>query len=310
VRPLALLLWILGPWLVPPAQIKNRSSAPEAVPFPEGTTFLPDQVYCRPDSQTELCLDLACPRGKGHFPVVIFLHGGGWVAGSRKTYLPYMVRPVQEGYVAVSVTYRLAPEHPFPAALHDVKCAVRWLRAHAARFALDPQRLGVVGYSAGGHLACLLGTTAGQADLEGDGGCAGHSSGVQAVVGYYALTDLPAMQAAWRKNELDLWEGGRTVLALHSFLGGPPKEGDDLYARASPVTHASRSSAPTLLIHGAHDRQVPFDQSRRLEAKLKTAGAEVSLLTVEGAGHNFEGEAEKAPTEAMLRFLNRHLRGR
>src|SRR5262245_42680569 len=289
MRRLPLLVWLAGTCFVSIAHAHNRETPARRTRFPEGTTLIADLVYSRPDRQTELRLDLARPRGEGPFPVVIFLHGGGWVSGTRKTYLPYMVGPVEGGYVAVSVSYRLAPKHRFPAAIHDVKCAVRWLRAHAAEYRIDPERISVVGYSAGGNLACLLGTTHGNTALEGAGGCNDQSSRVQAVVCYYGLSDLPALHSACEKSELPILERNAMLFALHSCCGGTPTKTGDIYRQASPVTYAGRASAPTLLIHGTHGRLVPVEQSRVLEARLKQAGVEVSLLEVKGAGHDFAG---------------------
>src|SRR5262249_5209573 len=151
MRRLPLFVWVAGTCFVSLASVQQSESVKRIAPVSRGTTIFPDLVYCRPNASTTLKLDLARPQGTGPFPVVIFLHGGGWISGTRKTYLPYMAEAVQAGYVAVSVSYRLAPADRFPAAVHDVKCAVRWLRAHSARYGIDPQRMGVVGYSAGGN---------------------------------------------------------------------------------------------------------------------------------------------------------------
>lgn len=308
MRRLVLFVCLAGNCSLLAAQAPSREAGPRRARFPEGTTVASDLVYSRPARQTELCLDLARPRGNGPFPVVIFLHGGGWMFGTRKTYLPYMVGPVEAGYVAVSVSYRLAPAHQFPAAVHDVKCAVRWLRAHADKYRIDPERIGVVGYSAGGNLAALLGTTHGNAGLEGSGGCNEQSSRVQAVVSYYGLSDLRALHAECAKSKTPSPEENLMLLALQGYLGGTPARTGGAYTQASPAAHAARGSAPMQLIHGTHDRLVPPNQSQLLEAKLQQAGVEVSLLEVKGAGHNFVGEYEKEPTRVMMQFFDRHLK--
>jgi acetyl esterase/lipase len=302
-RQLFTLALLVTRWLTTAA-----AHADEKVAFPAGSTLHADLVYSKPSANTSLHLDLARPRGEGPFPVVMFIHGGGWVMGSRKTYHSYMAPVVEAGYVAVSVEYRLAPDHPFPAALHDVKCAVRWLRANAARYGIDAGRIGVVGYSAGGQLACLLGTTADNAKLEGTGGCPEQSSRVQAVTAYYALTDLTAMHRACETQQIPYFERTRMLYALQSYCKAPLKKAQDTYTLASPVTHVHRNAAPTLLIHGTHDELVPVKLSRMYNEALKRAGAEVSLLEVPGAGHNFVGAHEKAPTEAMMQFFERQLK--
>src|SRR6266542_1992554 len=128
-----------------------------ALKAPDNVLFEPDIEYANPDNQ-HLQLDLARPKtGKGPFPAVLCIHGGGFRAGSRKGYDGLCLKLAQEGYVAATASYRLAPKHPYPSAIHDVKAAVRWLRANAAKYQIDPERIGVTGSSAGGHLAQFLG---------------------------------------------------------------------------------------------------------------------------------------------------------
>jgi acetyl esterase/lipase len=279
-------------------------------PFPPGVEYHPGLTYSRPLPRVEVKLDLARPRGKGPFPAVLFLHGGGWVSGCRKTYLPRLAGMAEAGYVAATVSYRLAPRHPFPAAVHDVKCAVRWLRANAGRYGIDPSRIGVIGFSAGGNLACLLGTTDGNAALEGNGGAPEQSSRVQAVICYYGLTDLDAMHQSCERRELPFLQRSKMSVALTNFLGGTPRTQARRYTLASPVTHVTAGATPTLLIHGTRDDLVPLGQSVLFEERMRKVGAEVELLKVDGAGHNFDGEYEKAPKKAVLRFLDRHLKQR
>src|SRR5262249_3120372 len=143
--------------------------AQKAPAVPDDVTFTPGIEYCNPDGQ-HLKLNLAAPKkGDGPFPAVLCIHGGGFRAGKRESYDGLCLRLAQHGYVAATVTYRLAPKYPFPAAVHDVKAAVRWLRANAAKQRIDPGRIGVTGGSAGGHLAQFLGVTAGVKEFEGGG---------------------------------------------------------------------------------------------------------------------------------------------
>src|SRR4051812_24172981 len=152
----------------------------------------PDIVFIQAGG-TSLRLAMARPaQGPGPFPAVVCLHGGGWVGGSRKQMAQTLEVLARRGYVAVAPDYRLAPAHPWPAGAEDCKAAVRWLRGNAGKYRIDPERVGVVGLSAGGHLACLLGVTEASDGLEGTGGHPDKSSRVQAVVSFAAPTDLTA----------------------------------------------------------------------------------------------------------------------
>src|SRR5580765_2018589 len=157
--------------------------------IPDNLLFEPDVAYAPADPQQ--VMDIVRPRGTGQaLPAVVCIHGGGFRAGSRKGYLDQCVRLAQRGYVAATVDYRLAPAAPFPAAVHDVKAAVRYLRANAARLDIDPSRICVTGGYAGGHLALFLGLTAGMPEFEGDGPNRDQSSKVSCVVDYYGPSDF------------------------------------------------------------------------------------------------------------------------
>jgi acetyl esterase/lipase len=212
---------------------------------PAGLEHIPDLEYSRPGGRGRLALDLVCPaRGKGPFPAVLVLHGGAWVKGSRKACLPMAFRLAREGYVAAVVSHRFAPANPFPAQVHDVKCAVRWLRACACAHSIDPDRIGVLGYSSGGHLACLLGTTPGNAALEGATGHTRHSSGVQVVVSCYGVTDLAALHASYQDRRRSWLERKSGTFVLGALLGGPPGKSAGRYAQASPLHHAGARRPP------------------------------------------------------------------
>src|SRR5205823_333626 len=161
----------------------------------------PDVEFARPGG-VALKADLALPNeGKGPFPAVVCLHGGGWVSGDRKQMSKTIEVLARRGYVALAPDYRLAPAHRFPACVEDCKAAVRWLRANAGKYRIDPGRIGAVGLSAGGHLACLLGVTTPGDGLEGTGGNSDRSSAVQAVVSFAGPTDLTA-EELWTKEVL------------------------------------------------------------------------------------------------------------
>jgi acetyl esterase/lipase len=253
---------------------------PRARLEPPGVRILRDWTYAARDGRP-LHLDLYLPESYHHpLPIVIWLHGGGWMFGS---HVGCPLAPLaRRGYAVASVEYGLSdfsPRTAFPAQLHDCKAAVRWLRTYAWRFGGDGERIGVWGLSAGAHLGALLGTTAGDAALEGDLGETGASSRVQAVVALFAPTDLLALE---HSDERSL----RVTLVSLGLLDGKPSERPQLARDASPALHASRDSAPFLLIHGRDDTLVPVDQSERLHAALRAAGAPSTLLLLDHVPHS------------------------
>jgi acetyl esterase/lipase len=253
--------------------------------------------YSNPDEQ-HLQLNLARPKETaGKLPAVLCIHGGGFRAGKRERWDKLCQQLAERGYVAVTVTYRLAPKYQFPAAVHDVKAAVRWLRANADKYHIDPERIGVVGDSAGGHLAQYLGVTGDVPSLEGEGGNADQSSRVTCVVNYYGPSDLTKSYG----KSVDAAE----VLPL--WLGGDATKEHKKHIVASPLYWVTPAAAPTLLIHGTEDPYVNYEQAGWIREKLQAAEVEVALLTLQGAGHGFKGaDAEKAE-QAMLGFFAKHL---
>jgi acetyl esterase/lipase len=273
---------------------------------PVGTACL---VKCRP-GRAERCMQLsiAHPKnGSGPFPAVVLIHGGGWLVGDHNNCVPFGLRLAQQGYVAVTVSYRLSTVEPFPAAVHDVKCAVRWLRKHAAKYRVDRDRIGVYGHSAGGHLACMLGLPSGVKELEGNGGFHDQPSDVCCVVCCSGLTDLEHLHDLCVTGKVPFY-GTFTRVAVEKFLGGPPAQFKERYAKASPITYASKASRPTLLIYGTKDPVVPPEQSKRLEKRLREAGAEARLLALKDARHDFSGEHAEQAEAASLAFFERHLK--
>jgi len=265
-----------------------------------GTRLLPGVPYAGWPGVRPLELDLWLPPEKPEpepVPAVVFLHGGGWRAGSRRLAGPAFAgagpnpfeQVAQAGIAVASADYRLSGEARWPAQLHDVKAAVRWLRARAGELGLDGERIAAWGESAGGHLAALLGLTAGDPALEGSLGVTGPSSRVAAVVAWYAPSDLLAMAADTGGQPGD--PGTREA----GLLGAPPSEVPDLAAQASPLVHVSPAAPPFLLLHGAADRAVPCAQSQRLRDALAEAGAGVELALYPAAGHMWAGAPGAAP---------------
>jgi acetyl esterase/lipase len=215
-----------------------------------------------------LTLDLyRSEKVSGLLTVILCVHGGHWDAGG-KDRCP-AVSLVQDGYAVASINYRLARTAPFPAQLEDCKAAVRWLRANASIYNLDPDRIGVWGYSSGGHLAALLGTTGGLPELEGSGDNLQYSSRVQAVCDVAGPADLLAMANL----------GPKRTLAIQGLLGGPPENDKAKAIAASPIHYISKDDPPFLIVHGEADRVIPVEQSQRLYEELRKAGVNATLKT-------------------------------
>jgi acetyl esterase/lipase len=246
----------------------------------------------------ELMMDIARPAGDGPFPAVICIHGGGFRAGNRSGYRALIPRLAERGYVAATVSYRLAPLHPFPAAVVDVKEAVRFLRKNARKYRIDPARIGAMGASAGGTLALMLGVTGEAAQF--DPPETKVSCRVAAVVSYYGATDFTKSYG----KSVDAGE----VLPL--YLGGNLQFARRNHILSSPLYWVTPAAAPTLFLHGTKDPYVEVAQSDWMLEKLKEAQVPAEILRIEGAGHGFkEAEASKAD-EAMFAFFDRVLKGR
>lgn len=214
---------------------------------------------------------------------IVIIHGGGWIEGDKSSFSTPKNRPpgnifdfAQLGFVAVTINYRLSKEAPYPAAIHDCKCAVRWLRANAEKYHVDPDRIGVWGNSAGGHLALLLAMTNDRPEFEGDGPWQDFSSRVQCAVSDSGPIDLVAQ-----------YEQGTLRGVVDLFLAGPP-EGDRLaiYRRASPSTHIHAKVPPLLLIYGVDDNQILIETADKFVQALDQAGLkDVSYHRLAKVGH-------------------------
>jgi acetyl esterase/lipase len=257
---------------------------------------------------TELMLDLARPQGEGPFPAIVFVHGGGWSGGNRQAYRGQIQEAAMRGYVAATITYRLMQFDQgkketttatpiFPAQIHDAKAAIRWVRAHAKKYQVDPERIGVTGASAGDHLSLLVGLTDPSSGLEGDSGNPDQSSRVQAVVNVFGPTDMASC-----------YEKSSVAWMFRLFLGGTPDEAGERYKAASPLTYVSKDDPPVLTLHGDMDALVPVEQARMLDERMKTVGAPHTLMIFEGQGHGFGGEHGKKAADATWAFFDQHLK--
>lgn len=263
---------------------------PDTVRFERGIEF------SNPDGQ-HLQVNLARPKsGEGPFPAVVCIHGGGFRAGTREGYDALCVKLAERGYVAVTVTYRLAPAYQFPAAVHDCKAAVRWLKARAETYQVDPRRIGAMGGSAGGHLALFLGVTAGVPAFEGQGHL-NQTSDVNCVVSYFGPSDFTQSYG----KSVDAHE----VLPL--FFGGNLEQKRREHIVGSPLYWVTPAAAPTLCIHGTKDTYVAHEQAVWMVDRLKSCAVEAQLVTLEGAGHGFKGEEAQKAEDAMFAFFDAHL---
>jgi acetyl esterase/lipase len=231
------------------------------------------------DRQLKLDLYQRARASEKPVPTIVWVHGGAWRAGS-KDQVP-VLHWLQCGYAIASVEYRLSPEARFPAQVHDIKAAIRFLRAHADRYQLDRQRFVIAGASAGGHLAALVGVTSGVDALEGSvGGHLDQSSSVQATVSFYGASNLQSILSQSTPHGLSV-----RVPALQLLLGGQPNEQPALARLASPVAHVDAQDPPLWLIHGNADPQMPFEQSEELEKAYRDQSLKVFLDVVQGGKH-------------------------
>lgn len=257
-----------------------------------------DIEYANADGHA-LSLDLY--TGKDEAPLLIWVHGGAWRRGSKASMpLSWLI---QEGYAIASVDYRLSPVARFPAQIHDLKAAIRFLRGNVQRWNYNATRVGIAGASAGGHLAALVGVTNRHPELEGSlGAYPAESSEVQAIVDYYGPTNFLTILKQSTPHGL-----GVRIPALKLLLGDQPDRLPRLAQLASPVTHVDRTDPPLLLIHGDQDPQVPINQSHELQGAYRRVGNIAELEVVYGGAHGGDLFHDEARQKIVAAFLNRHL---
>lgn len=260
-------------------------------PQPAGSTWHPALVYGHAGEQDQL-LDLALPApGAGPAPLVVCIHGGGWVGGNRKQFDGLAKRLATRGFAAASIDYRLAPGAPLPAQIADAKSAVRWLRAHAAEYGIDAQRVATLGESAGGHLALMVGLDRDSTDQP-----------LQAVVSLAGPTDLAP--TAWEASSIKAVYHCDLPTAM-ALLGGPDAAG--MATTCSPVACVDAHDPPVLAFHGDADKVVPLAQAQHLAELLQAAGVEHRLVVLPGLGHGFSGPAHSRMEGEAIAFLADHL---
>ena len=257
--------------------------------------------YLRFDRGRDLKLDLYLPSANDPAPLLVWIHGGAWMHGDKSD--PPVLPMVDEGWALASIQYHFSHEALFPAQIHQCKAAIRWLRSQADRFGFNAERIGVLGASAGGHLAALLGASNGQAALEGGlGEYLDQSSSVQAVVDLFGPTDFVRLldhPSAIDHAAADSPEG--------LLLGGAVAEYPDRVAMANPITWISDNTCPFLILHGKADTIIPWQQSRLLADALVTNGSHVEFRLLGQVGHGGPEFHASAQAEAVRAFCRRHL---
>jgi acetyl esterase/lipase len=281
------------------------------VSYPGGVIALADVVYSTVEGYRPMILDVYFPPERGELkPLIVYVHGGGWRGGHTRQsgafadFPAVLAELASRGYVVASIEYRLSLEAPFPAALDDVRTAIRFLKANGEKYGIDTSRTGIFGGSAGGQLTVLEAVTCGAAPTGADKSNPTVSDCPQAAVGWYGIYDFPAMPG---RNESQ---------AEHDYLGCKAAECPaSQLAAASAVAHVDANDPPILLLHGDRDTVVPVAQSQQMVERLRASGASVENEVFPGIGHSWIGANEAQTRETSLRaldltyrFFDRHLR--
>ena len=290
LRPIVLLVVLL----LGTAAIAQEKAA---LKVPAGVRYEQDIEFGR-GGDTPLHLDIARPENTTKpAPCIVFIHGGGWRGGNFKAHVPQILEFAKEGYVAVTVQYRLVPKARFPAQIEDVKCAVRYLRANAEKYGLDKERIGAIGFSAGAHLSMLLGVMDEKDGMEGSGGHAGHSSKVQAVVSFFGPTDLAQKNFPANVNGM-----------IYDFLDGLPDEKPEVFKAASPITYVDKADAPILIYQGTKDVLVPHSQATLMADAMTNAGLAGRVELLLGANHGWGQPELNRTLQGSLAFFAEYLK--
>ena len=286
LMPVAVLTLAAGSW---PGPAASAASVQADIP------------YLTNGANAPLLLDLYMPE-TANPPLLVWLHGGAWENGN-KSAMP--LEPlIERGFAVASLDFSPASKAKFPGQIHEIKAAIRFLRAEASRRGYDASRIAIAGASSGAHLAAVVGTGNGHPELEGTlGDHRDQSSNVQAIVSYFAATNLTTILAQSTPFGLNIREP-----ALTRLLGAPPKEAEPLAKLASPVFQVDRSDPPLLLLHGDQDPQMPINQSHELEGAYERTGLPVDFHVVHGAAHGGDAFYSPENVERVAKFLDAELR--
>lgn len=291
------------------AQLLAQRTAPRGRPAQSAEEFLKrlpagvkaelDIPYREGNPAWKLDLVMPAELGDKPRPGIVSIHGGGWAYGDKRRGAQNAVRYAQRGYVCISVNYRMTGEAPFPASVEDVKNAVRWFRAHATKYNVDPNRIGGSGHSAGAHLVAMLGVAGPNAGLEGDGPYQEQSSLLNAVATMATPTDF----LNWHRPIAQ-------QRSINALLAGPPETLDQRARQASPITYVNADAPPFLLIHGTRDGTVDVSQAKRFAAALEQAGAkQVEQMILEGASHTPSRDHPVEIRQRVEAFFDRTIGG-
>jgi acetyl esterase/lipase len=276
-----------------------------AEPIPAGVKAEKDLLFAKVGDK-ELRLDLFLPaRSDAPVPVVVWIFGGAFRENNRLGQEGGAAWLASHGYAVAAIEHRISSEALFPAQIQDCKAAVRWLRAHAAEYRLDPSRIGAWGESSGGHLASMLGVSAGVKEFEGDAGNASESSKVQAVVDFFGPTDFLQMDKAALPGGMkhDPADSPESLV-----IGGLIQENPEKVRRANPITYVTKDCPPFLIVHGDSDLLVPCNQSELLFEALQKAHVDAAFYKIVSVGHGGPAFHTPVARAMVLAFFNQHLR--
>ena len=302
-------------------QTGNATQSPttQAAPPDDIEPKRTDIVYAQ-DGREEHKLDLYMPgqdtdKGTGPFPTVVFVHGGGWAGGDKvdinnEEIQMSQLRDVllEHGYAIASVNYRLMPNGVFPEPMQDVAAGVRYLKKNANQYWLDPNRFVMLGDSAGGHLATMVGVSSGDSQLQGDIGVTDADTQVDAIVGYYGLYDLTQRTEDQQNGPCQRAKPGAE--SSHGrLIGADPDspQGEPVAAKASPVTYVNANTPPVLMFHGSQDCTTPPAQAERFKAALESAGVPVELTVIDAAHADPQFFESQELKDQLIRFRAPHV---
>jgi acetyl esterase/lipase len=304
-----LLISVASIVLPPPAfaQEKLESKPKPKINLPAGIIWDFDVPYVK-DGDVSQRLDIYYPEKapKEPLPLIVHIHGGGWMGGNKH---PCDTRMVSQGYVLASVGYRFSQKAKFPAQIQDCQAAIRWLRAHAEKYHINPDKVGVIGGSAGGHLSALVGVSGGKKLFAAIGGNEDQSDAVQCVCDIFGPKNFASVieQAEKDKNVTNIFKFN-TPSDPYSELIGANLSDKEKTAAVSPITYVDKDSPPTLILHGTHDALVPYAQSEEFAEAMTKNGASVWLQKFPGAGHGGGSFSKPSVLRLMKNFFDKYLK--